>query len=196
MNGGVEADPESVATLDMCYVLHADHGMNASTFASRVTVATLSDIYSGITSAIGTLKGPLHGGANEAVIRMLQEIGSLKTSILSSKIVWRRRRRSWVSDIVFIKFLILARSNLEVWSKKMGEKIAEPKWIQMSDKIAGIMQEKKAPCKRRLLFSQCLLLSGHSPLICSRPFLRLLDLGVECSHPRAACGQSIDSPSK
>ena len=77
INGGKEAEKDSVDTLDMCYVLHADHGMNASTFASRVTIATLSDIYSAVTSAIGTLKGPLHGGANEAVIRMLQEIGSL-----------------------------------------------------------------------------------------------------------------------
>ena len=58
-------------------MLHADHELNASTFAARVTVATLSDIYSGITSAIGTLKGPLHGGANEQVMAMLEEIGCI-----------------------------------------------------------------------------------------------------------------------
>jgi len=58
-------------------VLHADHELNASTFSARVTIATLSDIYSGVTSAIGTLKGPLHGGANEAVMIMLAEIGTL-----------------------------------------------------------------------------------------------------------------------
>ena len=67
---------EAEKTLDVAYVLHADHGMNASTFSARVTVATLSDMYSAITSAIGTLKGPLHGGANEGVIHMLEEIGS------------------------------------------------------------------------------------------------------------------------
>ena len=65
-------------TIDMCYILHADHGMNASTFSARVTIATLSGMYSAITSAIGTLKGPLHGGANEGVIKMLQEIGSVE----------------------------------------------------------------------------------------------------------------------
>jgi citrate synthase len=72
-------DPEDVAVkaLDQALVLHADHELNASTFAARVTVATLSDIYSGVTSAIGALKGPLHGGANEAVMVMLEEIGSL-----------------------------------------------------------------------------------------------------------------------
>ncbi|KQO01286.1 citrate synthase [Paenibacillus algorifonticola] len=71
-------DPEEVAVkaLDQALVLHADHELNASTFAARVTVATLSDIYSGVTSAIGALKGPLHGGANEAVMVMLEEIGS------------------------------------------------------------------------------------------------------------------------
>ncbi len=73
---GEEPADVAVQALDKALVLHADHELNASTFASRVTVATLSDIYSGITSAIGALKGPLHGGANEAVMIMLDEIGS------------------------------------------------------------------------------------------------------------------------
>ncbi len=143
MNGGVEADPESVATLDMCYVLHADHGMNASTFASRVTVATLSDIYSGITSAIGTLKGPLHGGANEAVIRMLQEIGSLENvDPYIEDCLATKKKIMGIGHRVY-KFLDPRAVKLRGMVQKMGEKIAEPKWIQMSDKIAGIMQEKK-----------------------------------------------------
>jgi citrate synthase len=63
--------------LDVCLILHADHGLNASTFAARVTIATLSDMYSAMTTAVGTLKGPLHGGANEEVMVMLNEIGSI-----------------------------------------------------------------------------------------------------------------------
>lgn len=74
---GEQPDPVAVRALDQALVLHADHELNASTFSARVTVATLSDIYSGITSAIGTLRGPLHGGANEAVAQMLTEIGTL-----------------------------------------------------------------------------------------------------------------------
>lgn len=74
---GEQPDIISVKALDTALVLHADHELNASTFAGRVTVATLSDIYSGVTSAIGALKGPLHGGANEAVMKMLEEIGTL-----------------------------------------------------------------------------------------------------------------------
>ena len=72
---GDEPDPVLVDALDCALILHADHGFNASTFAARVTAATLSDMYSSVVSGIGALKGPLHGGANEAVMLMLQEIG-------------------------------------------------------------------------------------------------------------------------
>lgn len=75
---GEQPDPVAIRALDQALVLHADHELNASTFSARVTIATLSDIYSAVTSAIGTLKGPLHGGANEAVMRMLSEIGTLE----------------------------------------------------------------------------------------------------------------------
>jgi citrate synthase len=74
---GKEPAKVAIEAMDKALVLHADHELNASTFAARVTVATLSDIYSGVTSAIGALKGPLHGGANEAVMVMLDEIGSV-----------------------------------------------------------------------------------------------------------------------
>jgi len=73
---GEEPGEAAARTLDIAYIIHADHGMNASTFSARVTTGTLSDLYSSMTSAIGTLKGPLHGGANEGVIKMLTEIGS------------------------------------------------------------------------------------------------------------------------
>jgi len=73
---GVEPDPESVRALDVALILHADHELNASTFAARVTAATMSDIYSSMTSAIGTLKGPLHGGANADVMEMFEAIGT------------------------------------------------------------------------------------------------------------------------
>src|SRR5690606_25933222 len=71
---GEEADELRVRTFDAALTLHAEHGMNASTFSARVTAATLSDIYSAITSAIGTLKGPLHGGANTRVMETLEAI--------------------------------------------------------------------------------------------------------------------------
>ncbi|HVW84017.1 MAG TPA: citrate synthase [Bryobacteraceae bacterium] len=73
---GKKPDRVMEHTFDVALILHADHELNASTFAARVTAATLSDIYSAVTSAIGALKGPLHGGANEEVIRMLLEVGT------------------------------------------------------------------------------------------------------------------------
>jgi len=77
MLNGETARSTAVRAFDIALILHADHELNASTFAARVTAATLSDIHSAVTSAIGTLKGPLHGGANEGALRMLREIGSL-----------------------------------------------------------------------------------------------------------------------
>jgi len=73
---GKEQDETAVHALDVALILHADHELNASTFAARVTAATLSDMYSAVVSAIGALKGPLHGGANEQVFKMLQAIGA------------------------------------------------------------------------------------------------------------------------
>lgn len=73
---GGEPDPEMVRALDVSLILHADHELNASTFAARVTAATMADIYSAVTSAVGALKGPLHGGANTEVMLMLKEIGA------------------------------------------------------------------------------------------------------------------------
>ena len=72
---GEEPTKEAADTLDVAFVLHADHGTNASTFSARVTISTLTDIYSAVIAAIGKLKGQLHGGANEGVIQMLEEIG-------------------------------------------------------------------------------------------------------------------------
>lgn len=69
--------PEVVKTFDVSLILYAEHDFNASTFAARVTVSTMSDFYSGITSAIGTLRGPLHGGANEAAMKLLETFTSI-----------------------------------------------------------------------------------------------------------------------
>ena len=73
---GKEPDPELVKVFDICLILHADHELNCSAFATRVTASSLSDLHSAVVSALGALKGPLHGGANEQVMLMLQKIGT------------------------------------------------------------------------------------------------------------------------
>jgi len=140
---GEEPSAEAVKTLDVAYVLHADHGMNASTFSARVTIATLSDIYSAITSAIGTLKGPLHGGANEGVIHMLQEIGSEdKVDAWVEEQLAQKKKIMGIGHRVY-KVLDPRAPHLRTMAVKLSEELGEPKWIRMSERIAAIMKEKK-----------------------------------------------------
>lgn len=130
-------------TLDVALILHADHGMNASTFSARVTVATLSDMYSAITSAIGTLKGPLHGGANEGVIHMLQEIGELDQvdAWVEGKLA-RKEKIMGIGHRVY-KVLDPRAPHLRRLAIRLTEELGEPKWIKMSERIAEIMRERK-----------------------------------------------------
>ncbi|MCS6838659.1 MAG: citrate synthase [Bdellovibrionaceae bacterium] len=78
LQGGKEPNPEHAKIFDTCLILHADHELNCSAFAARVTASSLSDLYSAVVSAIAALKGPLHGGANEQVLLMLQKIGTVE----------------------------------------------------------------------------------------------------------------------
>lgn len=140
---GVEPTKEATDTLDVAYVLHADHGMNASTFSARVTIATLSDVYSAITSAIGTLKGPLHGGANEGVIHMLQEIGSEdKVDAWLEEQLAKKAKIMGIGHRVY-KVLDPRAPHLRNMAIKLTEQLGEPKWIRMSERIAEVMRERK-----------------------------------------------------
>jgi citrate synthase len=134
---------EKERTMDLCYVLHADHGMNASTFSARVTIATLSDMYSAITTAIGTLKGPLHGGANEGVIKMLQEIGSPdKVDAYIEDALANKRKIMGIGHRVY-KTLDPRAPKLKAMAQLLSAELGESKWIQMSDRIAELMLQKK-----------------------------------------------------
>jgi len=143
MINGEKPSKEAENTLDMCYVLHADHGMNASTFSARVTIATLSDMYSAITTAIGTLKGPLHGGANEGVIKMLQEIGSLdKVDDYINDALANKRKIMGIGHRVY-KVLDPRAPHLKRMAQVLSAKLGDAKWIQMSERIAEILLKKK-----------------------------------------------------
>jgi len=140
---GEPPSKEAADTLDVAFVLHADHGMNASTFSARVTISTLSDMYSAITSAIGTLKGPLHGGANEEVIHMLQEIGSEgKVDAYIDEQLAQKKKIMGIGHRVY-KTLDPRAPHLRAMAIKLSEKIGEPKWIRMSQRIAELMKQKK-----------------------------------------------------
>lgn len=139
-----EVPGEAVAkTLDVAYILHADHGMNASTFSARVTIATLSDFYSAMTSAIGTLKGPLHGGANEGVIKMLQDIGSLdQVDAFVEDCLANKKKIMGIGHRVY-KVLDPRAPHLQKMAVQLTQELGETKWIDMSERIAELMRERK-----------------------------------------------------
>ncbi|PYI93929.1 MAG: citrate synthase [Verrucomicrobia bacterium] len=140
---GEPQSKEASDTLDVAFILHADHGMNASTFSARVTISTLSDFYSAITAAIGTLKGPLHGGANEGVIHMLEEIGSEENvDAYVEKQLAEKKKIMGIGHRVY-KTLDPRAPHLRAMAVKLSEKLGEPKWIRMSERIAELMKEKK-----------------------------------------------------
>jgi citrate synthase len=140
---GKEPSPKKAETLDLAYVLHAEHGLNASTFSARVTVSTLTDIYSAITAAIATLKGPLHGGANEGVIHMLEEIGSPeKVDAYIDRALAEKKKIMGIGHRVY-KVLDPRAPFLKAMAIQLSGEIGEPKWIEMSERIAKLMDEKK-----------------------------------------------------
>ena len=140
---GKDPSEKKTKTLDVAYVLHAEHGMNASTFSARVTVSTLTDIYSAITAAIATLKGPLHGGANEGVIHMLQEIGSPdKVDTYIDQALAQKKKIMGIGHRVY-KTLDPRAPILKAMAVQLSTELGEPKWIEMSERIAALMKEKK-----------------------------------------------------
>src|SRR5471030_2789923 len=140
---GEPAGPEAVKTLDLAYVLHADHGFNASTFSALVTIATLSDIYSAVTTAIGSLKGPLHGGANEGVIHMLQEIGSPdKVDAWVHEKLAKKEKIMGMGHPVY-KVLDPRAPLLKAMAVKLTQELGETKWLEMSDRIAALVKKEK-----------------------------------------------------
>jgi citrate synthase len=143
MINGEKPSVDAEKTLDVCYVLHADHGMNASTFSARVTIATLSDMYSAITTAIGTLKGPLHGGANEGVIKMLKEIGDIdKVDAYIDDALAQKKKIMGIGHRVY-KVLDPRAPHLKKMAQKLCAELGDKKWILMSERIAELMKEKK-----------------------------------------------------
>jgi citrate synthase len=128
---------------DVALILHADHELNASTFAGRVTAATLSDVHSAVTSAIGALKGPLHGGANIDVMHMLLEIGEpskveayLRNSLASKKKISGFGHRVYRTEDP-------RATHLRRMSRELCESSGNAKWFEMSRMIEETMKREK-----------------------------------------------------
>jgi citrate synthase len=140
--------PGGLATraLDVALVLHADHELNASTFAARVAAATLTDIHSTIVGAIGALKGPLHGGANADVMRMLLEIGSSSPVEKAEEVVRARLARK--EKIPGFGHRVYhtedpRATHLRQMSLELGQRAGQPIWYEMSQRIEALVKAEK-----------------------------------------------------
>jgi citrate synthase len=140
--------PSGLATraFDVALVLHADHELNASTFAARVAAATLTDIHSTIVGAIGTLKGPLHGGANAEVMRLLLEIGADGTPEKAEEVVRAKLARK--EKIPGFGHRVYhtedpRATHLRQMSRDLGQRAGQPIWFEMSQRIEALVKAEK-----------------------------------------------------
>lgn len=140
---GEMPEADEVKIFDICLILHADHELNASTFTTRVIAGTLADMYGSVTGGICALAGPLHGGANTNVMKMLLEIGSLENvDSWLDKALEEKRKIMGIGHAVY-KTEDPRATWLRKFSKQVGEKVGNLQWFDMSQKIEKAMLEKK-----------------------------------------------------
>jgi len=140
--------PSALATraFDVSLVLHADHELNASTFAARVAAATLTDIHSAMVAAVGTLKGPLHGGANADVMKMLIDIGKdAGPERAEEHVRGKLARKEKISGFGHRVYRTEdpRATHLRRFSKLLGEKSGQPQWYSMSERIEALIKNEK-----------------------------------------------------
>jgi citrate synthase len=140
---GERADADEERMFDVCLILHADHELNASTFTTRVVAGTLAGMYGSVTAGIAALAGPLHGGANTNVMKMLLEIGDPESvDAWVDKALAEHRKIMGMGHAVY-KTEDPRATWLRKYSRHMGEKKGEMKWFEMSQRIEKLMNEKK-----------------------------------------------------
>jgi citrate synthase len=139
---GEEPDELRSRIMDVALTLHAEHGMNASTFAARVTVATLSDMHSGLTSAIGTLKGPLHGGANERVMKMLLDIGEPERAEEWVRAALARGERIMGFGHRVYRTLDPRAPILRELAEQLAAQGGNTRWLDIATRIERVMREE------------------------------------------------------
>ena len=140
---GERADADESHMFDVCLILHADHELNASTFTTRVVSGTLAGMYGAVTAGIAALAGPLHGGANTNVMKMLIEIGEPeKVDAWVEKALEDKRKIMGIGHAVY-KTEDPRATWLRKYSKHMAEKTGITKWFEMSQHIEKIMHDSK-----------------------------------------------------
>lgn len=140
---GAEPDQDAVAAMDCALVLHAEHTLNASTFGARITAGTLSDIYSAITSAVGTLRGPLHGGANEKVAELLESIDTLDDVEPAIDARLENKQRIMGFGHRVYKTEDPRGPHLREWARRMAEAAGRSELFEKALKVQEVVFERK-----------------------------------------------------
>ena len=179
---GREPEAKRVRQLDTCLILHADHELNASAFSARVTSSTLSGIYSSVMAAIGTLKGPLHGGANEQVMRMLLEIGTPK------------RLEAYLDDALGGKRKVMGFGHrvykegdpraaiLKRMSRELTAETGHPEYYEMSAALEQLMTERKGLIPNVDFYSATVYYSMGIPIDLFTPIFAASRVAGWCAH--------------
>jgi citrate synthase len=179
---GTEPDPKRVRQFDTCLILHADHELNASAFSARVTSSTLSGMYSSIMAAIGTLKGELHGGANEQVMRMLLEIGSPKQleAYLDDALAARRKVMGFGHRVY--KEGDPRAAILKRMSREITHETGQPELYDMSAAIEEIMHDRKGLIPNVDFYSATVYYSMGIPIDLFTPVFAASRVAGWCAH--------------
>ncbi|HRO66084.1 MAG TPA: citrate synthase [Pseudobdellovibrionaceae bacterium] len=179
---GSEPDAEAVKIFDTCLILHADHELNCSAFATRVTASSLSDLHSAIVSAIGALKGPLHGGANEQVILMLKKIGSIQKARESVTAALAAKEKVMGIGHRVYKDGDPRAKILRKISEQLTKKIGEPQWYEMSILIDDTMQKEKGLMPNVDFYSATVYYSMGIPTDIFTPIFAVSRIAGWCAH--------------
>jgi len=140
---GEPPSEEEARIFDVALILHADHELNASTFTARVVAGTLANMYAAITAAIGALSGPLHGGANTNVMKMLLEIGDIENVEGYLKKALAEKRKIMGFGHAVYRTEDPRASHLREFSKQMGERAGNVKWYEISRRVEEVMMSEK-----------------------------------------------------
>ena len=144
MLSGQEPDQRAAEIFDTLFILYADHTMNASTFTARVVASTLADIHSAVVAAIAALKGPLHGGANELAMRMIEDIGSVdRVDGYVRDLFARGDKIMGFGHRVYRTVDDPRATILRQLSKQMGDVVGEPIWFEISEAVEGAVRDQK-----------------------------------------------------
>jgi len=143
---GERPNAVAIRAFDVALILHADHELNASTFAARVAAATLTDIYSAVVAAVGTLKGPLHGGANADVMRLLLELGATASPERVDEVIRQKLTRK--EKIPGFGHRVYRTedpraTHLRRMSRDLGKRAGQPGWYEMSERIEALVKGEK-----------------------------------------------------